>query len=195
MVIMGKSKEILYEQTLNAEGARKILELGKKFKTTVIVWSNSKLYAYEMNKQVNDYVERNIEAILINGNEEEIIKQRIKKMLCIDDIDNINFYENKIKKEKEHNFNFFTSKPIYLEFVDNNISKAFAMEKIGNYFEIKQEEMIAIGDGFNDLEMIEYAGMGVAMSNAPKEIREKADYITLSNKEDGVAYTLDKFII
>jgi len=55
--------------------------------------------------------------------------------------------------------------------------------------------MIAVGDGFNDLSMIKYAGLGVAMSNAQEVVKENADFITLSNEEDGVAHVVEKFIL
>ena len=61
---------------------------------------------------------------------------------------------------------------------------------------IKQEEVIAIGDGFNDLSMIRYAALGVAMENAPDGVKESADYITArTNNEDGVAEVLEKFVL
>ena len=58
-----------------------------------------------------------------------------------------------------------------------------------------KEEMIAVCDGFNDLSMIQYAGLGVAMANAQEIVRQNADYITLSNEEDGVAAVVEKFIL
>ena len=58
-----------------------------------------------------------------------------------------------------------------------------------------KDEMIAIGDGFNDLSMIQYAGLGVAMANAQEVVKENADFITLSNEEDGVAHVVEKFIL
>ena len=58
-----------------------------------------------------------------------------------------------------------------------------------------KEEMITVGDGFNDLSMIQYAGLGVAMANAQEIVRQNADYITLSNEEDGVAAVVEKFIL
>jgi hydroxymethylpyrimidine pyrophosphatase-like HAD family hydrolase len=54
--------------------------------------------------------------------------------------------------------------------------------------------MIAIGDGLNDLPMIEYAGLGVAMENAHALVRKRADFVTKSCDEDGVAYAIDKYI-
>jgi hydroxymethylpyrimidine pyrophosphatase-like HAD family hydrolase len=79
--------------------------------------------------------------------------------------------------------------------VDQKVSKAIALEKMGEFYSIRREEMIAIGDGFNDLPMIEYAGLGVAMGNAPEEVKDAADYITRSNDEDGVAKVIDLFVL
>ena len=58
-----------------------------------------------------------------------------------------------------------------------------------------REEMVAVGDGFNDLSMIKFAGLGVAMANAQEVVRQHADYITLSNEEDGVAAVVDRFFL
>ena len=59
----------------------------------------------------------------------------------------------------------------------------------------RREEMIACGDGYNDLSMIKYAGLGVAMENGVLPVRQAADYITLSNNDDGVAHVVEKFML
>ena len=59
----------------------------------------------------------------------------------------------------------------------------------------KREDLIACGDGFNDLSMIKYARLGVAMENAQPVVKEAADYVTASNDEDGVAKVIHKFIL
>ena len=56
-----------------------------------------------------------------------------------------------------------------------------------NQYGILQQEVIAIGDNYNDKEMIEFAGVGVAMGNAPEEIKLVADFVTDTNNDDGVA--------
>ena len=53
---------------------------------------------------------------------------------------------------------------------------------------------MACGDGYNDLTMIKYAGLGVAMGNAQDEIKAAADFVTLSNDNDGVAYAIERFV-
>ena len=95
-----------------------------------------------------------------------------------------------------HNVTFCTSKPFYLEFFSSKVSKAAAIDCIGKLYDFTPAETIAIGDGFNDLSMIRYAALGVAMANAPDGVKESADYITArTNNEDGVAEVLEKFVL
>jgi hydroxymethylpyrimidine pyrophosphatase-like HAD family hydrolase len=59
---------------------------------------------------------------------------------------------------------------------------------------LTKENVVACGDGYNDLSMIQFAGLGVAMGNAQNGVLEAADFITLSNDEDGVAYVINNYI-
>ncbi len=197
MILMGKSKEILYEQSLFPEDAREILELGKKFKTTMILWSDNKLYVNELNEKVSYYEKlSNVKSILIHKeNKEEIITNGITKIIWYDDVEKIADYQSFLKDELSGKVNFCTSRPFFLEFFHKEVSKGIAVKKLGEHLGIKKEEMIAVGDGFNDFSMIEYVGMGVAMENAPEGIKEIANYVTLTNDEDGVAHVLEKFVI
>lgn len=89
----------------------------------------------------------------------------------------------------------FRSEPYFLELVPKGIDKAQSLAVLLKEIGMTKDEMIAVGDGFNDLSMIKYAGLGVAMANAQPVVRENADYITLSNDEDGVAAVVEKFIL
>ena len=86
------------------------------------------------------------------------------------------------------------SKTIYLEVMARAASKLQAIRWMIDRFGIAQSEVIAIGDNYNDREMIEFAGCGIAMGNAPEAIRAVADYVTTSNNEDGVARALIKIL-
>ncbi|ROR30815.1 hypothetical protein EDD66_102471 [Mobilisporobacter senegalensis] len=66
---------------------------------------------------------------------------------------------------------------------------------LGTHLGIKREQIMACGDSYNDYEMIKSAGLGIAMGNATKDIKEIADFITLTNEEDGVAYAIEKYIL
>jgi len=69
------------------------------------------------------------------------------------------------------------------------------VKKLAEQLGIKQEEIMSFGDNGNDLSMIQYAGCGVAMGNAIPEIKEAADFQTLTNNESGVAYAIKKLAL
>ena len=86
----------------------------------------------------------------------------------------------------------FRSAPFFVELVPKGIDKAQSLERLLQHLGFDATNLIAFGDGYNDLSMIKYANMGVAMANAAPELRAIADYVTLSNDEDGVAIFLEK---
>jgi len=87
----------------------------------------------------------------------------------------------------------FTS-PFFFEFTAKGIDKAKALEAVLIPRGFKREEMIAFGDGHNDITMLEYVGIGVAMGNAEDEVKNNADEVTRSNDEDGIAVALARHI-
>lgn len=89
----------------------------------------------------------------------------------------------------------FRSEPYFVEIMPQNVHKATSLEKLLGVLNMDVRDLIACGDGYNDLTMIEYAGVGVAMANAQDIVKKHADYITLSNDEDGLVPVVDKFIL
>lgn len=82
-----------------------------------------------------------------------------------------------------------------LEFMPKGITKAYGISLLARDLGIKQEEIMTIGDEENDLPMIEYAGLGVAMENAVASVKDLADVITDTNDNDGVAHAVEKFVL
>ena len=102
--------------------------------------------------------------------------------------------EKELAEYYKGKMSIYRSEPFFLEILPYGIDKAKRLDFLLNYLGIKREELMVCGDGYNDLSMIEFAGLGVAMSNAQALVKEAADYITLSNEEDGVAAAVEKFI-
>ncbi len=84
--------------------------------------------------------------------------------------------------------------PKLLEIIAPNVSKGRALKELAEIKNIDLSQTIAIGDSYNDIEMIEAAGLGVAMGNAPQEVKDVADYITKDNDNDGIAYFVSQFL-
>lgn len=98
-------------------------------------------------------------------------------------------------QEKFHTLlNIYRSEPFFLEIMPQNIDKAYSLQKLLGSIGLTSDSMICCGDGFNDLSMIEYAGLGVAMANAQPIVKESADFITLSNDENGIVHVINTFL-
>ncbi len=87
------------------------------------------------------------------------------------------------------------TKPYFMEIASNRASKATAIQFLLDRYGFTKEECIAVGDSMNDVSMIEFAGLGVAMGNAFDEVKKIANYVTLTNDEDGVAEVIEKFCL
>lgn len=82
----------------------------------------------------------------------------------------------------------------YYEFLKKNVSKGSALATLAKHLGINKDQIIAVGDNENDISMIQYAGLGVAMGNADQLVQESADVVTLSNDEDGVAEVFNNYV-
>lgn len=82
-----------------------------------------------------------------------------------------------------------------LEFLHPEVSKENGLKTIAQDLGIRPEEVVAIGDNHNDIGMLQFAGLGVAMGNAHEEVKSEADYVTSSNAEDGVAVVIEEIIL
>ena len=116
------------------------------------------------------------------------------KMMAIGNEITINELENKLLSIYKDNLNIYTSKPTYLEIMRKDASKTNALVILLKKFNISREQAIAIGDNYNDRDMIIYAGKGIAMGNAPEPIKSIADYVTETNENDGVRKAIELFL-
>lgn len=87
------------------------------------------------------------------------------------------------------------ARPEFLEITHVEATKGRALRHLTEEMGFKREEVAAIGDSLNDIDMLEYAGTGVAVANARPEVKQVAQVITLSNLEDGVAHFIEKYVL
>lgn len=102
--------------------------------------------------------------------------------------------ENWSHCELKNNIGIKTDAPHFKEYAHIKATKKEALAKVLELMNYNPSEVIAVGDFYNDLDMIEYAGLGIAMGNAPNDVKKKANDVTLSNDEDGVYHALEKYL-
>lgn len=115
------------------------------------------------------------------------------KIMCMGEAGEIQLLENWINMYHAKTLNAYRSKPTYLEISSKQISKLSALSfLLEQKLPVSLEQVIAFGDNYNDIEMIQGVGMGVAVGNAKEEVKAVADRLSLSNLEDGVAVVLEE---
>ncbi|KRM95294.1 hypothetical protein FC19_GL002058 [Liquorilactobacillus aquaticus DSM 21051] len=114
----------------------------------------------------------------------------VHKLLLIGEKDEIQELVAYLKILQLEGVTFYLSKENYLEIVAANVSKETAVKELAGYYRISTKEILTIGDQFNDIPMLKLAGVGVAMGNAPEEVKKAATFVTTSNNNDGAAKAL-----
>ena len=118
----------------------------------------------------------------------------IHKCLMTADPRKAKLYEDRLREKHGRKMGIYRSEPYFIEVVPWGITKADGLKRIQEALGMKREDVVCCGDGFNDIEMICYAGVGVAMGNAQPVVKEAADYITAANDEDGLIEVIEKFL-
>lgn len=115
------------------------------------------------------------------------------KVMCMGPADEIDTLQQELNKQFPNELHTYRSKDTYLEVAPRAISKATALELLlQNRFGISLHEVIAFGDNYNDIDMLQAVGMGVAVGNARDEVKAVAKHITLNSIEDGVAVAIEQ---
>jgi len=195
---MGKSGKLLFERFLDFDLAFEAFEIGQKLGMAQILWTGPRLWANRRCDKTEDYhsFSKGLDMSIIT--DLTAIKGEVRgisKVLWIDDPVNIKKLSVEMNDHFATRLQCVSSMPHFLEFISNDAGKGTALAEIGKMLGIDRNEMIAIGDGYNDVSMLEYAGFGIAVENAPAGVKVVCDHVTLSNNEDGVAEVIDKFIL
>lgn len=119
----------------------------------------------------------------------------INKMVMCWQIEELDEAITQISSEYHEYFTIMKSQPNLLEILPKSVDKGKGLAMLAEQLDISSDEIMALGDQENDLAMIKYAGLGVAMGNATDEVKSIAQFVTKSNDEDGVAYAIRKFVL
>ncbi len=194
----------IYEEGLGSENYELVLNLLRKYDIVPHFYTEDTIYTEKLihsslsYKNANKTLPQNrqVKIKVINDWNKLFIEEnpRIIKAMAID-LDGKKIKEAKAEFISLNRFQIVSSLKNCFEVMAKETSKGNALKKICDYYGIDRNEIIAIGDNENDISMIRYAGLGIAMGNAESEVKELADYITLSNEEDGVARVIEEFII
>lgn len=191
-----QTKETVYSKYLPEEVLPELYEYAVSNGVGIITYKNNTgiagtkpdeymMYELRLNgmdckhvKDFSDYVDFPVNKCIMTGEHEalEVVAQKLKANYGTE-------------------LSIYFSEPFFLEIMPQNVDKAQALLTLLENIGVSQEEMICCGDGFNDISMIEAAGLGVAMENAQEAVKAAADYITASNDNDGIVEVVERFMM
>ena len=200
-----KNKELIKAYKLLADSVDLILSMSKKYKRiTFECFINGTAYADKA--YINDPLivgdnVRSVEYIRKTRHQVDNIVEFISNNKENLDCMNIIVVDQDIKKDiieeissKTSDVYITSASPVMLEFSYKDCGKAAGLRFLSDYLGIDRDLIVAFGDADNDIDMIKFAGAGIALSNACQALKDEADYITLSNDEDGVLYALKNIL-
>lgn len=187
--------EVIHQSLIPNALGREVLGRLESLETdfTIIVCTNQAAYihssrpaaeketvrrSYTVVKEVDDFVEV----------EEDIIKITIydAQKRCFETIKDIQDFADRLY--------MVASEAAWIDITNYGIHKGVTVQRLQEILGSSKEETVAFGDGFNDFELLENAGLSFAMGNAFAEVKEAADFVTKTNDEDGVLFTLEKLL-
>lgn len=191
-----ETKKKLFEQAIPVADTLELLALAKEYGWQIQTYIDDVLRVAEDEPLIREYemathckakicgdafyteVPGGSNKILSRGTHEELLKRK-----------------EIIEKELPGKYMICFSEPTFLEIMPKGINKGVGILKLAKVYGAGAENIMAIGDSQNDIDMLKAAGFPVVMANAADEIKQYANYITLTNDEDGVAAAVEKFVL
>lgn len=188
--------EVVYQAVLDNDVVRDIYDYCLKAGCGMVTYDGDRVITgTDIDGYMTFEASINHMEIMRIDNFREYIDFPLNKCLLTADPDKAEEIEQELAEKFGDQINIFRSEPYFVEIMPPNVHKATSLEKLLEVLDMDRKDLVACGDGYNDLTMIEYAGVGVAMANAQDIVKEHANYITLSNDEDGLVPVVDKFIL
>lgn len=190
------SQKVLHAQTLNKDIIPYIYTCACKHDMPIMTYVGQEVISEVKDNEYIHYSSmrnrmplRQVENFVATAQESGIVK-----CIIVGNPTPLQLLEKQLQDELKGKAGVFRSEPFFLEIVPLGINKAKGLEILLDQIGMRKEELIAFGDGYNDIPMLQYAGMGVAMENSAEEIKKAADKVAKSNDADGVACLIEQLM-
>ncbi|SHK21258.1 Cof-type HAD-IIB family hydrolase [Hespellia stercorisuis] len=188
--------EIIYNRAVPAETIPTVYDIIHEYPgLDILSYSDDEIIS---GIQINEYTELESRINHMNircvDNFKEYVNFPVNKLLVTGDPAIIKLAMAALKKRFHSYLNIYNSSDFFIEVMPSKIDKAYSLQKLLSSIGLTADEMICCGDGYNDVTMLEYAGLGVAMENANSDIKESADFVTKSNDDDGILHVINQFM-
>lgn len=193
-VVDCRTGDIVYQKMLPLSLLPGLYHFAKEHGCGLITYlGNEVISAFSADKYVE--IEARINGLPVRevSNFLEFVDFDINKCLMTAEPEAAEQFEEELKSRYGQVASIYRSEPFFIEIMPQNIDKAATLNQMLPSIGCTRDDTVCCGDGFNDISMIRYAGVGVAMGNAQPAVKEAADYITATNDEDGLVQVIKEF--
>lgn len=195
-IINCRSGELIYEKILPQECISTICASAHDNNVVAMTYTEDEIVAED------DEDEYMIKEAICNSAKikkvddlESFVNYPVAKFLVVGEHNKLLNVQKELLEKHSGIIDAFFSESYFLEVVPAGVAKSTSLDNLLKTLDLDREQLMACGDGLNDIPMLEYAGLAIAMENAYPEVKGYADYITLSNDENGVAHAIERFIL
>ena len=193
-IVNCQSGEVVYQKLLPLSIVPGLYQYAKEQGAGLITYlGDTVISAFEPDEYVE--LEARINGLPIRVVEDFVsfVDYDINKCLLTAPVEQAEIIEKELQARYGDMLSIYRSEPFFIEVMPQKVDKAASLDKMLPSIGMRQEQAVCCGDGFNDISMIKYAKVGVAMGNAQPAVKEAANYITASNDEDGLVEVIEKF--
>lgn len=197
LILDCKTGEVIRRETIPTEYYYTIVNTVRKSGVAVLTYDQKGIITewpddeyVQIEAKINHIPVRHVSQL-----EQRAAEDPVVKFLVVGHPKDLKPVYEKLNQKLDGAVNIFFSEPYFMEITPQGIEKASSLELLLDQIGIDRRHLMACGDGFNDIQMLQYAGLSVAMGNAQPETKEFADYIAPDNDHDGVADAIHKFIL
>lgn len=197
-IIDWRTKETLFAQTLDDALLPRLYAAARRADLPILTYSEKEIITESaidryiaLEAEINRLPVRRVADFLQMA---ESMRGRLPKCLIVGDEERLAPLEVEMRDALGSEMGVYRSAPFFLELVPPGVDKALTLERLLAHLGLRREDCVAFGDGYNDLSMLRFAGLGVAMGNAEDVVRKAADYVARSNDEDGVALVIEHLL-
>lgn len=190
------TQEVYYKLPLDYQLGRTAYQLLKSLDLHVNIQKIDGVFTTQMDYEAGLYTTLTSNAMHIIEDIDPCLQNDAMKLLVVcTDPEKLLKAEYLIKEKMGEQVFVSRSLSSFLEVLNPQASKGQALKCLGELMKVKREEIMAVGDHYNDMDMLEYAGLGVAMEISPPELQEIADFVSGDPNHDGMAEILNKFVL
>jgi len=189
------NKKTVFEDSLTSQDAHRLYDFAKENSCEIITYLEDTIVSEGYNEFIQVELDITKMPLIQVANFKHSIQENVIKCILLAAPEHLAVMEEKLKEKYGSLYSIARSKPFFLEVTRKGIDKGETLKRLCTLLNISLDESIAVGDSYNDITMLEAAGVAIAVENAKEAVKDVADFITLSNTENGTKHFIEKFIL